>query len=56
MLGTLNEAKKAGNYLKLLTKLYKTDLLILEDFGLNTFDHERQERHSIDNTRIPSYY
>jgi DNA replication protein DnaC len=40
MLGTLKEAKKAGNYLKLLTKLYKTDLLILEDFGLNTFDHE----------------
>lgn len=40
MLGALTESKKAGNYLKQLSKLYKTDLLILEDFGLNTFDHE----------------
>jgi len=40
ILGALKEAKKAGNYLKQLSKLYKTDLLILEDFGLNTFDHE----------------
>lgn len=40
MLGTLNETKKTGTYLKRLAKLYKTDLLILEDFGLNTFDHD----------------
>lgn len=40
MLGSLKESKKSGVYLKQLAKLYKTDLLILEDFGLNTFDHE----------------
>ena len=40
MLGELKEAKKSGPYLKQLTRIYKTDLLILEDFGLNTFDHE----------------
>ena len=40
ILGALKEAKKSGMYLKQLAKLYKTDLLILEDFGLNTFEHE----------------
>jgi DNA replication protein DnaC len=40
ILGALKEAKKEGGYLKQLSKIYKTDLLILEDFGLSTFDNE----------------
>ena len=40
MLAELRETKKSGTYTKKLSKLYKTDVLILEDFGLNTFDHE----------------
>ena len=40
ILGALKEAKKDGGYLKQLSKIYKTDLLILEDFGLSTFDNE----------------
>lgn len=31
-------AKLEGNYLKLLTKIEKTDLLIIDDFGLTAFD------------------
>jgi len=38
--GQMAESKRSGNYMKLLTKYYKTDLLILEDFGLSPFDHE----------------
>ena len=36
----MKKAKRDGSYLKQLSKLYKTDLLILEDFGLSTFDNE----------------
>jgi DNA replication protein DnaC len=39
-LGALKKAKRDGTYLKQLSKLYNTDLLILEDFGLSTFDNE----------------
>ena len=40
LLGTLKEAKKDGSYLKILPKILKNDLLILEDFGLSPFDEE----------------
>ena len=39
-LGALKKSKRDGTYLKQLSKLYNTDLLILEDFGLSTFDNE----------------
>ena len=40
LLGALKETKKDGSYLKALTKIYKTDVLIFEDFGLSPFDGE----------------
>lgn len=40
ILGHLKKTKRDGTYLKLLSKLYNTDLLILEDFGLSIFDDE----------------
>lgn len=40
LLGSLKEAKKNGTYLKTLTKLQKTDVLIFVDFGLSPFDEE----------------
>ena len=40
LLGSLKKSKRDGSYLKMLSKLYKTDLLILEDFGLSMFDNE----------------
>jgi DNA replication protein DnaC len=40
LLGTLKEAKKDGSYLKLLPKILKNDVLILEDFGLSPLDEE----------------
>lgn len=40
LLGSLKEAKKDGSYFKLLSKIEKTDLLILEDFGLSPFDSQ----------------
>jgi len=40
ILAALKKAKRDGTYLKYLSKLYNTDLLILEDFGLSTFDNE----------------
>ena len=39
-MGTLKEAKRTGTYLKVLAKLAKHDVLILEDFGLSPFDEE----------------
>ena len=38
----LNIAKKEGKYLKELAKIYKADLLILEDFGLSPFNQEKR--------------
>jgi len=40
LLGSLKEAKNNGTYLKVLSKLQKTDVLIFEDFGLSPFDEE----------------
>jgi len=40
LLGTLKEAKKDGSYLKILSKILKNDVLILEDFGLSPFDED----------------
>lgn len=36
----LKEAKREGNYHKLLLKILKADLLILEDFGLSPFTND----------------
>ena len=38
--GQIQEAKRSGGYMKILAKYYKTDLLILEDFGLSSFDND----------------
>lgn len=38
--GQIADAKQTGGYMKILAKYYKTDLLILEDFGLSSFDQE----------------
>lgn len=38
LMAALKEGKRDGSYLKLLEKLFKSDVLILDDFGLNTFD------------------
>lgn len=38
LMGSLKEGKRDGSYLKLLEKIYKSDVLILDDFGLSTFD------------------
>lgn len=40
LLGALKEAKREGRYVKYLAKIEKSDLLILEDFGLSPFDSE----------------
>lgn len=40
LFGTLKEAKADGSYLKILARIYKSDLLIFEDFGLSPFDNE----------------
>jgi DNA replication protein DnaC len=40
LLGTLKEAKNEGTYLKALSGIYKSDLLILDDFGLSPFTNE----------------
>jgi len=40
LMGTLKEAKRTGTYLKVLAKITKPDVLILEDFGLSPFDEE----------------
>jgi DNA replication protein DnaC len=40
LMGTLKEAKRTGSYLKVLAKITKPDVLILEDFGLSPFDEE----------------
>jgi DNA replication protein DnaC len=40
LLGKLKGAKGDGSYLKVLSKIYKSDLLILEDFGLSPFENE----------------
>ena len=38
LMGVLKEGKREGSYLKLLEKIFKSDVLILDDFGLSTFD------------------
>lgn len=38
LMSSLKEGKRDGSYLKLLEKIYKSDVLILDDFGLSTFD------------------
>lgn len=40
LLGKLKDAKRDGSYEKELSKIYKSDLLILEDFGLSPFDNQ----------------
>jgi len=40
LFGILKEAKRDGSYTKILTKIEKTDLLILEDFGLSPLNNE----------------
>ncbi len=40
LLGTLKAAKDDGSYLKVLSRILKNDVLILEDFGLSPFDEE----------------
>lgn len=40
LLGELKDAKRDGSYLKILSRIDKSDLLILEDFGLNPFDSQ----------------
>ena len=40
LMGSLKEGKRDGSYLKLLEKIYKADVLILDDFGLSTFDEK----------------
>ncbi len=40
LLGSLSESRKDGTYLKRLAKIQKTDVLILEDFGLSPFDEK----------------
>ena len=37
-MGSLKEGQRDGSYLKILEKIYKADVLILDDFGLSTFD------------------
>ena len=62
LLGSLKEAKKDGSYFKLLSKIEKTDLLILEDFGLSPFDNSArlalldilEDRHGRKSTMILS--
>jgi DNA replication protein DnaC len=39
-MGNLKESKREGRYVKMLAKIEKADLLILEDFGLSPFDNE----------------
>jgi len=38
----LSMAKKEGKYLKELARIYKADLLILEDFGLSPFSQDKR--------------
>jgi len=38
LMGSLKEGKRDGSYLNLLERIYKSDVLILDDFGLSTFD------------------
>lgn len=38
----LSVGKKEGKYLKELAKIYRADLLILEDFGLSPFNQEKR--------------
>ena len=40
LFANLKEAKQEGNYHRLLMKILKSDLLILDDFGLSSFDNE----------------
>ena len=55
----LGTAKREGKYLKELVKIYKADLLILEDFGLSPFNQEKrldilEDRHGRKSTIIIS--
>jgi len=55
-------AKKSGRYLKELSRIYKADLLILEDFGLSPFNQDKrielldilEDRHGRKSTMIIS--
>ncbi len=40
LMDSLSEGKRNGSYLKLLEKIYKADVLILDDFGLSTCDEK----------------
>lgn len=54
----LKEAKREGNYHKMLMKIVKADVLILEDFGLSTFTNDNrlalldilEDRHGLKST------
>ena len=58
----LRMAKADQSYLKVMARLEKTDLLILDDFGLQPFDHENrimlleiiEDRHGKKSTVIAS--
>ncbi len=58
----LSFAKGDGRYLKLLTGFAKTDLLILDDFGLMALDQEQrhdflemlEDRHNLKSTLVTS--
>lgn len=43
LIGRLKLSKIDGTYLKELSKLIKTDILILDDFGLHAFDNQAGE-------------
>jgi len=43
LLGRLKLSRADGTYIKELKKLAKTDLLILDDFGLHSFDNQSRE-------------
>nr|WP_281283500.1 ATP-binding protein [Thiospirochaeta perfilievii] len=54
----LKEAKREGHYHKMLMKIVKADVLILEDFGLSTFSNDNrlalldilEDRHGLKST------
>ncbi len=54
----LKEGKREGNYHKMLMKIVKADVLILEDFGLSTFSNDNrlalldilEDRHGLKST------
>lgn len=60
----LKEGKREGNYHKMLLKIVKADVLILEDFGLSTFSNDNrlalldilEDRHGVKSTIFLSQF